>query len=156
MPKYTKRNNDNVIEAPFVLSDDIPAALADEIMDVVRSTRFHRVSIALNSYRRNHSMAASSDDNRVITIGYIKSYNAETNTFQVVVFNNAKETVEKFKNPHIEVAYSSYKEKLNVITKFIIAPEEDKEEDTADGEEVIEVSIDSLSEETAETATVTE
>ena len=47
MPKFTKRNNDNVFEAPFILSNDIPTALADEIMDVVRSTRFHRVSIAL-------------------------------------------------------------------------------------------------------------
>lgn len=150
MPKYTKHNNDNVIEVPFTLTTvgDISAALADEIMDVVRSTRFHRVSIALNSYRRNHNMAASADDNRVITIGYIKSYNAETNTFQVVIFNNAKEAVEKFKNPHIEVAYSSYKDKLNVITKFIIAPEEDAvEDDTVVDSDAVNEATDTVADE---------
>lgn len=150
MPKYTKHNNDNVFEVPFTLTTvgDISAALADEIMDVVRSTRFHRVSISLNSYRRNHNMAASADDTRVITIGYIKSYNAETNTFQVVIFNNAKEAVEKFKNPHIEVAYSSYKDKLNVITKFIIAPEEDAVEDnTVADDDTVDEASDTITEE---------
>ena len=100
-------------------------------------------------------MASSADDNRVITIGYIKSYDAETNMFQVVIFNNAKETISKFKNPHIEVGYSSYKDKLNVITKFIIAPGED-DDATADEEEIVSVSVNDLIEERTANTTVAE
>ena len=57
--------------------------------------------------------------------GYIKKFDAENLEFTVMVFPKCKEVVDAFKNPAIEVVWTEFNDKLGVITKLNIIPDEE-------------------------------
>lgn len=116
MPK----NVSNVITAPLCLSSDITDELREEIMKVIKATRFNKISIPLGAYRYLIDKKADATDTRVVTVGYIKKYDDEHDTFSVVVFGNSKEIINSLNNLCIKVIYTEYDGKLGVITKIII------------------------------------
>ena len=111
------------IALPYEISD----SLTEEIMEVLKSVPFNKVSIPVSTYRYLVEDGIANDDNRVITTGYIKNFDPETETFTVVLFSNNREKIEKFPNPMLEIVFSEYNGKLGVITKFNIVPIEDEE-----------------------------
>lgn len=116
MPK----NVSNVITAPLSLSPSITDELREEIMKVIKSTKFNKISIPLGAYRSLIDEKADSTDTRVVTVGYIKKYDEEYGMFHVVVFGNSKEIISSLSNLCIKVVYTEYNGKLGVITKIII------------------------------------
>lgn len=117
-----KRQN-NAIEARLSLPTDLSDDLYNEIMEVLQTTKFNKISFPLSSYRHNHDNTLPADDTRVITVGYIKKFDQKNNKFIVVLFNNAKAVIDGFVNPVIDVSFTQYNGKLGTITKLIIAPE---------------------------------
>ena len=117
------------IEAKLALPADISDELKEEILQVLKSTRFSKISIPLSTYRYLVDSSVKADEKpiRVTTVGYIRKFNAETNVFTVVLFNNStyKDTIESFTDPVIELGWSEFKDKLGTITKFVIAPGDD-------------------------------
>ena len=121
---YNQKNNkkilvkDNHLKLNFVLPEDISENAKNELLEVLKGTKFNRISIPVSTYRYYVDKNVNSDDNRVVTIGYIKNYNAEKGEFTVVVFNNNCEAICEFANPALEIVFSEYNGKLGCITKF--------------------------------------
>ena len=126
--KSYKQNNKNTQTQPdymklgLVLPDDISDRLADEILSVLQQTPFSRISIPVSTYRFYTDESVADNDNRVITVGYVKSYDADTRTFTVVIFNANRPLISSFENPALEVVFSEYGGKLGVITKLNVIP----------------------------------
>ena len=108
------------IEAKLALPADISDELKEEILQVLKATRFSKISIPLSTYRYLVDSSVKADEKpiRVTTVGYIRKFNSETNVFTVVLFNNSTYKV-------IELGCSEFKDKLGTITKFVIAPGDD-------------------------------
>jgi len=119
----------NFMKLGIALPYEISESLSDEIMEVLKSIPFNKVSIPVSTYRYLVEDDIAADDNRVITTGYIKGFDVDTETFTVVLFSNNREKIEKFTNPMLEIVFSEYNGKLGVITKFNIVPIEDAEEE---------------------------
>ena len=111
-----------VLEVPFKTPSDISNDIYNEIMDVIETTKFDKISIPLSSYRHYYDNRVDEKDTKVFVIGYIRKFNKDDNTFTVVIFNNNAKTVTEFTNPEITVGFTQFKDKLGAITKFIIAP----------------------------------
>ena len=139
MPKTTKNSKPfirNIIKAQLDLSA-IPGEIAEEIEQVISATRFNKISIPVYSPRCLLTDEENKDtsDKRTAVVGYVKRYNPEDQTFQIVLFANAKAAVNGFVNPVIEPTYTQYNDKLSVITKLVIVPNEVEEEDEATKED---------------------
>lgn len=114
----TKREKpNNLLKVPVCLPLDINADLRAEIISVLESTQFNKISFPIGTYRGLVEADAQNPD-RILTIGYIRSYDKETETFTVVVFNGAIESVFKIAEPALEVLYAERDNKLTVITKM--------------------------------------
>lgn len=110
---------------PLSVQEGTSEEVINEIVDVLKGTRFNKISVPLTSYRHLYDDSIAKDDTRISTIGYIKKFNATDKTFTVVLFtNNAKIITEKYDKEKlmIEAVFTQYKEKLGVITKLILAP----------------------------------
>lgn len=139
MPKTTKNSKPfirNIIKAQLDLSA-IPGEIAEEIEQVISATRFNKISIPVYSprYLLTEEENKDTSDKRTAVVGYVKRYNPEDQTFQIVLFANAKAAVNGFVNPVIEPTYTQYNDKLSVITKLVIVPGEAEEEDEATKED---------------------
>ena len=139
MPKTTKNSKPfirNIIKAQLDLSA-IPGEIAEEIEQVISATRFNKISIPVYSprYLLTEEENKDTSDKRTAVVGYVKRYNPEDQTFQIVLFANAKAAVNGFVNPVIEPTYTQYNDKLSVITKLVIVPNEVEEEDEATKED---------------------
>lgn len=121
-----------VLKVPFKTPSGVSNDICNEIMDVIETTKFDKISIPLSSYRRYYDSRIDEKDTKIFVIGYIRKFNKEDNTFTVVIFNNNTKTVTEFANPEITVGFTQFKDKLGAITKFIIAPgvEVDDDSDT--------------------------
>lgn len=123
MPKnYNTQKQNNSIEVTLAFPADITEELRTEIMDVINTTKFNKISFPLSSYRHSHDDSIPADDTRVITVGYIKKFDRKNSVFHVVLFNNVKSLIEEFDNPIIKVDFTQYNGKLGTITKLIIIP----------------------------------
>lgn len=124
-----------VLKVPFKTPSGVSNDICNEIMDVIETTKFDKISIPLSSYRRYYDSRIDEKDTKIFVIGYIRKFNKEDNTFTVVIFNNNTKTVTEFANPEITVGFTQFKDKLGTITKFIIAPGveiDDESETTVD------------------------
>lgn len=110
------------LKVPFKTPSGVSNDICNEIMDVIETTKFDKISIPLSSYRRYYDSRIDEKDTKIFVIGYIRKFNKEDNTFTVVIFNNNTKTVTEFANPEITVGFTQFKDKLGTITKFIIAP----------------------------------
>jgi len=131
--KQNKRYNprDNQFKVGFALPDDVSQSVADEITEILSTTKFNKISFPVSTYRYYINSDVNESDTRVITIGYIKSYDAETGKFTIVIFNNNKGVIETFANPTLEIVFSEYNGKLGCITKLnvIDLPVNDSDDD---------------------------
>lgn len=118
MQKENKKTNANIIEVPLSLPSDISDDLYNDIMEVLQTTKFGKISFPLSSYRKFFDENSSDDDKRIITIGYIKKFDQKNSKFVVVLFNNNKDIVDKFETPTIEVVATQRNGKLGTITKL--------------------------------------
>lgn len=135
MPKTTKNSKPfirNIIKAQLDLSA-ISDEIAEEIEQVISATRFNKISIPVYCPRYLLTEEENKDtpDKRTTIVGYVKRYNPEDRTFQIVLFASVKATINGFINPIIKPAYTQYNDKLSVITKLVIALGEAEEEDEA-------------------------
>lgn len=135
----------NKFEVGFYLPPEASEELRQEILEVFASTPFDKISFPITTYKSYINKEVPASDNRVISVGYVKSFDAESGVFTVVIFNKNAEIVSKFEEPLIEVIYSERDGKLNVITKLNIVPTEvsdvensEPEEETASDEVVAE------------------
>lgn len=119
-PKRTVKNA--VLKVPFTMPADLTNDIHNEIMDIIETTKFDKVSVPVSSYRRFYDNRIDASDNRTSVIGYIKSFNKEDNTFTVVIYSNNAKITSDFANPEITIAFTIYKDEFGAITKFIIAP----------------------------------
>ena len=117
------RVNPNEIKVPLLLPADLNEDITNEILDVLASTKFNKVSIPLGAYRNLIEDTAEEGDTRVCTIGYIKNYDVVSKTFAVIIYDKFLETI---KNPELgelkmSLVFTTYKEtSLGTITKFNI------------------------------------
>ena len=112
------------IVAGFNLPSSIPTKIKNEIIDIIKSTRFDKLSFSLSTYRKLLDKQVDDDDERISTVGFIKDFDPETNTFRVGVFSGNKDIIESFVNPIITPIYNTTNKgnSLGVITKLIIEP----------------------------------
>ena len=120
-----KRNDSDhgYLSAGLNLPSSIPTKIKNEILEIISTTKFEKISFALSAYRKLIDPKAADNDERINTVGFIKDYNPDTNIFRVGLFMGSKEIVQKFVNPIITPIYSvTNKGELGVITKLIIEP----------------------------------
>ena len=151
-----KNTEKKFISAGFNLPSSIPTKIKNEILEIIKSARFDKLSFSLSTYRKLIDKQVDDDDERINTVGFIKDFDAETNTFRVGIFSGSRETIEGFVNPIITPLYNTINKgnNLGVITKLIIEPgptivldnstdeeyteEESEEEETENGIEIPE------------------
>lgn len=127
--------NPNEIKVPLYLPADLNKNIINEIIDVINTTKFDKISIPLGTYRCLIDSNADANDNRISTIGYIRKYDTETEMFTVVIFNNFIDLFKSKSDNAITLQYNSYKDHLGTITKFNIVPvfyEDESENDEID------------------------
>lgn len=127
MKEYNKKkvnNNKRYNVFDIVFYKETPDDIKDEIIEVLKTTQFNKISIPVSSYKKlvNHDQP---DDTKNLTVGFIKSFNKNNNKLKVVVFNNFKERINKLDNSAIEVIYTEKTNKsgnvsLGTIIKFNI------------------------------------
>ena len=76
----------------------------DEIIEVFKNTQFNKISIPVASFK-NIVNPEDTDDNKNLTVGFVKSFNPETNKFKVVIFNKFKEAINNLEESAIEITY---------------------------------------------------
>lgn len=123
--KATTKHTNNYITAKLVLCKNASDSVFDEIVDVLKKTKFNKISFPLSSYRNLFDDTVAADDTRMLTVGYIKKFDAENLEFTVMVFPKCKEVVDTFKSPAIEVVWTESNDKLGVIIKLNIIPDEE-------------------------------
>jgi len=142
-----KAVNPKMIKASLYIAQDFGDNIRNEILDVLASTPFSKISFPIGTYRYHIQDNIADDDNRIITVGYIKSYDPETCEFTIIMFND--EVKDKLKAAGdllcVEVLCTTYAtDKLGKITRLNVVPmyneysEEDDEceEEPAEEEEV--------------------
>lgn len=127
------KTNNKYTLANLVMPEGISDKVRVEIMAVIQSTQFDKISFPLSASRKAINTQEHDQDDRISTIGYIRKFDLEKNQFQVVIFNGTKDAVAKFKNPIIIPVITTYKEEsLGTITKFLIDDAGETEEKPAE------------------------
>lgn len=103
-------------------------ALVNEIYDVFKSTKFNKISFPVTSYRRYYTKN-DSDENKIITVGYVKKYNFKTGKFIVNLFSNVTETIKSLNKPALVPVYTTYDNKLGTIIRLTIVDIAEKVKD---------------------------
>ena len=120
------KNNPNEIKAPLTINKVIDENVYTEIIDVLDSTKFNKVSIPIGMFRTLIDSNVDADDARVTTVGYIRNYNAETKEFSVVIFKGYLELIKKHDKYTVDLLFTeTSKGGLGTITKFVINPVEE-------------------------------
>jgi hypothetical protein len=113
------------ITAKLVFCKDLSDEVYNEIIDVLKKTKFNKISFPLNTYRYLVDDSVDENDTRMLTVGYIKKFDAEKQEFTVAVYPKSYDAVSAFENPSVEVVWTEFKGKLGVITKLNIVPDEE-------------------------------
>lgn len=121
--------NPNEIKALLYLPEDITDTIREQILGVLESCKFNKISIPLGTYRCLIDSSVSENDSRVTTIGYIRKYDAEAQEFSVVIFNKFIDLIKANEHNAIELTYNTYGENLGTILKFNIIPVEYEDEE---------------------------
>lgn len=131
--------NPNEIKAPLYLPADLNENIASEILNVLTTTKFNKISIPLGIYRNCIENNVDPDDNRICTIGYIRKFDAETEEFTVVIFSKFTDIIKGLGDIAVDLMYTTYKDALGTITKFNILPVfyETDDEEANESEEVV-------------------
>ena len=132
--KYTKKQQrqNNHLKIKYLLPEDISENTRNEVIEVLRTTKFNKISIPVSTYRHYTDTNIDKNDNRVVTVGYIKNFDIENDEFVVMIFTNSRAFISKFSNPILEIQISETNDTLRCITKFNIM---DYDEDTSDADD---------------------
>ena len=87
----------------------------DEIIEVFKNTQFNKISIPVASFK-NIVNPEDTDDNKNLTVGFVKSFNPETNKFKVVIFNKFKEAINNLEDSAIEITYTEKTDKSGNVS----------------------------------------
>ena len=117
-----KKVNPRELKLPLYLSADLSDDIYNEIIDVLNSTKFNKISIPLNISRNLINPNSSENDNKVSVIGYIRNYNTSNGEFTAILFDNFIEPIKNLGDVAMSVSFNTYKEKLTTITRFEIIP----------------------------------
>ena len=113
--------NPNEVKATLGILKPVDEKVYTEILDVLASTKFNKVSIPLGIYKSVIDSNVDADDSRITTIGYIRDYDAETKKFTVIIFKNFIDYIKDNNYSAIDLLFTVTKNgDLGTITKFII------------------------------------
>ena len=87
----------------------------DEIIEVFKNTQFNKISIPVASFKSIVN-PEDTDDNKNLTVGFVKSFNPETNKFKVVIFNKFKEAINNLEDSAIEITYTEKTDKSGNVS----------------------------------------
>lgn len=87
----------------------------DEIIEVFKNTQFNKISIPVASFK-NIVNPEDTDDTKNLTVGFVKSFNPETNKFKVVIFNKFKEAINNLEDSAIEITYTEKTDKSGNVS----------------------------------------
>lgn len=122
---YKKISNENRKSTKFIIKDipayfadeDVSDEVANEVIKTIDSMPFNKFSIPLNAYRDD--IFGEEGNHKCITVGFIKSYNADASTFTAIIFNAFKEAVDKM-DKGIEINFGTYKGHLTRINRLAL------------------------------------
>ena len=144
-PNYKKkapnatRKQPNFMRLPIVFASDISESVINEAVEIIRETKFNKISFPVSVYRHLVDENVAADDTRTVNTGYVKTFDPESNEATVVIFNNNRATIEAFKKPALVVVLTQYNGHLGTITKLnIVDLGDDEVADTTEPEEVVE------------------
>ena len=133
-----KNRPNNVLEVPL-FTGNMDADTEKAILEVLENTRFAQISFPISAYKYQIDSNTDPDDNRTITAGYIRKYDAETKKFTVVIFNKLSEIIMAFKEPTMDVSFTQYKGSFGTITRLVVADAyEEAEEDDSEPSDAAE------------------
>ena len=122
---YRKISNDNKKSTRFIVKDSPAYFLVEtnedieqEVINTLKSVPFNRFSIPLNAYRED--ILGEDGNHKCITIGFIKSFDPETSSFNAIIFNAFKDAVDAIDEKGIEVNFGVYKDHLTRINRLAL------------------------------------
>ena len=118
------------LKLTLALPDGTSENVINDILEVLSQERFDKISHPVGTYRYLLDNTVPKDDTRIITVGYIKSYDPEKEEFTVVIYSQNRDLIYGFKDPGLEIVFNTFEDALSVITKFNVIPLFSEEEDS--------------------------
>lgn len=118
MKEYNKKktnNNKRYNTFDIKFSKETSNGIKDEIIEVFKNTQFNKISIPVASFK-NIVNPEDTDDTKNLTVGFVKSFNPETNKFKVVIFNKFKEAINNLEDSAIEITYTEKTDKSGNVS----------------------------------------
>ena len=113
--------NPHEVKASLGILKEVNENVYTEILDVLASTKFNKVSIPLGIYKSLIDSNVDADDSRITTIGYIRDYDAETKEFTVIIFKGFIDYIKKNDCSVMDLLFTETRNgTLGTITKFVI------------------------------------
>lgn len=140
-----KKTMPAVVKAPLVIP--YSKEITEEIKSVIDGVRFNKIGFPLSAYRYMVDDTVSEDDERIITIGFIKFYNNKSNEFTLSIFAQYAGIISKIdENPAVVPQITSRNNKLGTIVKFILANIDEEEYEEDDDYEEVDTSEEAVEE----------
>lgn len=115
-----KSNSNKYLEAKLVFDESVSNELKEEIINVLSTTKFNKLSYPISTYSHLLFENVEINENKTTVVGYIKKFIKDESKFIFVVYNNNKEIIKSFNDIKIELKFNEYDGKLGIITKIII------------------------------------
>lgn len=115
-----KRSNNNYLEAQLVFDESVSNELKEEIINVLATTKFNKLSYPISTYSYLLFENVENSENKTTVVGYIKKFIKDESKFVFVIYNNSKEIIKSFADMKIKVKFNEYNGKLGIITKIVV------------------------------------
>jgi hypothetical protein len=115
-----KSSNNNYLEAQLVFDESVSDELKEEIINVLATTKFNKLSYPISTYSYLLFENVENSENKTTVVGYIKKFIKDESKFVFVIYNNSKEIIKSFTDMKIKVKFNEYNGKLGIITKIVV------------------------------------
>lgn len=115
-----KKSNNNYLEAQLVFDESVSDELKEEIINVLATTKFNKLSYPISTYSYLIFENVENSENKTTVVGYIKKFIKDESKFVFVIYNNSKEIIKSFADMKIKVKFNEYNGKLGIITKIVV------------------------------------
>ncbi len=115
-----KKSNNNYLEAQLVFDESVSDELKEEIINVLATTKFNKLSYPISTYSYLLFENVENSENKTTVVGYIKKFIKDESKFVFVIYNNSKEIIKSFADMKIKVKFNEYNGKLGIITKIVV------------------------------------
>lgn len=115
-----KKSNNNYLEAQLVFDESVSDELKEEIINVLATTKFNKLSYPISTYSYLLFENVENSENKTTVVGYIKKFIKDESKFIFVIYNNSKEIIKSFADMKIKVKFNEYNGKLGIITKIVV------------------------------------